>query len=286
MLSYGQPSEYVWTDDSGTQHTIRQGEGGEQGDPLMPALYALAQHRALEVAQSRLQPGEVLIAYLDDVYVVCRPERAVPVFNIVTAALREHAGVEANLGKCKMWNKAGMEPPGVGTLGTDVWVGGGGTAAPARGIKVLGSPVGTPEFVQAHNARRQAEEQAFLDMLPDLPDLQCAWALLLNCAVPRCNHLIRSLPPSLSDQYAREHDRAIQGTLGRLVDTQGEADRVAMLSSMPLGLGGLGLRSAQRTRASAYWASWADALPMLRRRAYQVAQALVEQLARTEPATA
>ena len=28
---YGRPSSYIWEDDSGTTHEIRQGEGGEQG---------------------------------------------------------------------------------------------------------------------------------------------------------------------------------------------------------------------------------------------------------------
>ena len=39
---YSTPSTYLWSDDKGDIHQIRQGEGGEQGDPLMPALYALA----------------------------------------------------------------------------------------------------------------------------------------------------------------------------------------------------------------------------------------------------
>ena len=47
-LFYGEASEYLWTDDGGTTHHIPQGEGGEQGDPLMPALFALGQHDGLE----------------------------------------------------------------------------------------------------------------------------------------------------------------------------------------------------------------------------------------------
>ena len=35
-LAYGQPSVYLWRDDAGVEHDIVQGEGGEQGDPLMP----------------------------------------------------------------------------------------------------------------------------------------------------------------------------------------------------------------------------------------------------------
>ena len=44
---YGSPSTYLWEDEMGTTQYIPQEEGGEQGDPLMPMLFALGQHRAL-----------------------------------------------------------------------------------------------------------------------------------------------------------------------------------------------------------------------------------------------
>ena len=47
-LFYGQPSRYLWEDESGNVHRIHQGEGGEQGDALMPLLFSLGQHSALE----------------------------------------------------------------------------------------------------------------------------------------------------------------------------------------------------------------------------------------------
>ena len=37
------PSQYLWEDQEGEVHTIDQGEGREQGDPLMPLLFALGQ---------------------------------------------------------------------------------------------------------------------------------------------------------------------------------------------------------------------------------------------------
>ena len=43
---------------------VEQGEGGEQGDPLMPLLYALAQHRALENAKEGLHSDDLLVAFL------------------------------------------------------------------------------------------------------------------------------------------------------------------------------------------------------------------------------
>ena len=49
-MFYGASSEYLWEDSCGTVHRIPQGEGGEQGDALMPLLFALGQHSALEEA--------------------------------------------------------------------------------------------------------------------------------------------------------------------------------------------------------------------------------------------
>ena len=56
-LFYGRPSVYLWEDDLGTVHRIPQGEGGEQGDALMPLLFAVGQHQALEAAQRQFQPA-------------------------------------------------------------------------------------------------------------------------------------------------------------------------------------------------------------------------------------
>ena len=49
-------------------HTIKQGEGGEQGDAMMPLLFSLGQHSALLKVQEQLHEGEFLLAFLDDIY--------------------------------------------------------------------------------------------------------------------------------------------------------------------------------------------------------------------------
>ena len=41
LMSYGRQSRYLWYDDQNACHEILQGEGGEQGDALMPALFSL-----------------------------------------------------------------------------------------------------------------------------------------------------------------------------------------------------------------------------------------------------
>ena len=62
----GSSSSYLWEDRFfWHHHTIPQGEGGEQGDPLMPLLFSLGQHGALQAIDSDLNDNEVLFAFLD-----------------------------------------------------------------------------------------------------------------------------------------------------------------------------------------------------------------------------
>ena len=110
-------------------------------------------------------------------------------------------------------------------------------------------------------------------------DLQCAWLLLLFCASARANHLLRVVHPSWSDAFARAHDTAMWNCFRQLLDipsTQEMMDR----AGMSLANGGLGLRSASRDKVSAYWASWADALPTIQERHPVIADQLCVALQR------
>ena len=98
-LFYGAPSCYLFEASDGSTRMVYQGEGGEQGDALMPALFALGTDNALKHAATRLEEGEGLIAYLDDVYLLVRRHRAREMYDVVTNALSEQAGIRLNLGK-------------------------------------------------------------------------------------------------------------------------------------------------------------------------------------------
>ena len=53
-MFYGRPFTHFWEDEEGTVHTINQGEGGEQGEALMPLLFSLGQHSGLEATHRQL----------------------------------------------------------------------------------------------------------------------------------------------------------------------------------------------------------------------------------------
>ena len=107
------------------------------------------------------------------------------------------------------------------------------------------------------------------------------WSLICNqilvqCANPRGNHTIRTLPPGMAVEYARVHDEEIWNTaiwvLADIPGSDAERERARELASLPLRMGGLGLRSMRRCSRAAYWALWADALPMTQERNPAIAE--------------
>ena len=81
--AYGSATSCSWQDADGQRHRIHQEEGGEQGDPLMPMLFCLAIHNALAEVKLHLVEGEHLFAFLDDIYVLCSPERTTTIYNML-----------------------------------------------------------------------------------------------------------------------------------------------------------------------------------------------------------
>ena len=236
----------------------------------------LGQHAALCQASSALHGSERLLAFFDDLYVLTAREARDAV---VQAVLQEGCGIASTEGKTRVYSHAGGEPPpGIAELGADVWRG--NKRSSERGLKVLGTPIGHPHFIASWAESRMLTERELLNQLPRFPDLQCAWLLLAMCASPRANHALRTVPPLDIAGYAQAHDDAawetLQACLGGVAS--GEADGERKLATLPASRGGLGLASAVRTAPAAYWAAWADALPVLGERAPALAEACVRQL--------
>ena len=270
----------MWEDDAGQVHDILQGEGGEQGDALMPALFSLGLAQALQEAQSRLQANELVIAYLDDLYIVSSPERARDAYNTVTDVVRARCGIEPNEGKTACWNKSGTEPPGIADLGSGVWRGGGSNSA--RGMRILGAAFGTDEYINKFGEDRARDTQTFLDKISRSPLTQHAWLLISYCLVPRANHILRQTPPSLARRSAERHDEITADALRRLLghdSAEGMSAEVWRQARLPPRHGGFGIRDSARISPAAYWASFADCIPQLIQRFPQFGSLLATRFA-------
>ena len=118
---------------------MKSGNEGEQGDSVMPLLFSMAIHNALAAVEAQLIEGKFLFVFLDDVHVVAQPARIRFINNLLGARLHEGAGIQLHEGKTRTWNRGGLCPEEMQELGPEVW-------SPC-GVKILGTPVGSPEFV-------------------------------------------------------------------------------------------------------------------------------------------
>lgn len=73
-------------------------------------------------------------------------------------------------------------------------------------------PIGHDAFVHAPGAATAEGEAQLLTRILQLPTSQHAWLLLLFCAVPRANHVLRTAAPAQVEGYAAAHDAAIMRT--------------------------------------------------------------------------
>ena len=98
-------------------------------------------------------------------------------------------------------------PPGFEQFDASIW-------KPAatndeNGLKIVGTPIETPKYVAKYRNQIIEDETQLLIFFPQLESLQIAWLLLYHCAVPRINHLLRTIAPSLINSIDNAHDTGI-----------------------------------------------------------------------------
>ena len=229
-----------------------------------------------------------LFAYLDDIWLVSKPERVGDLHSIAERELWGRARIRIHSSKTHIWNRFGRKPADCDELlrraemldeEARVWT---GSEIPStqQGIKVLGCPLGHEDFVRAQWEATTAKHSALLQARPNVLDVQSAWLLLLHCASARANYQVRVLRPDAVDQFARTHDARVWQCLCNILKIPEDfvCNLHRRVATLPLSLGGLGLRSAVRTSVPAHWASWADVLPMIRDRHPAVATMIVNAL--------
>ena len=108
-MLYGGNSGYLFFHGSSHVNALVQSEGGEQSDPLMPELLALGIHHGLQAGHSIIRPRDDFGRCIH--HVPSRQGRFE--FSCKRAALAVHANIDLHRGKPRVWNAAGVEPPGL-----------------------------------------------------------------------------------------------------------------------------------------------------------------------------
>ena len=225
------------------------------------------------------------MAFLDDIYAKSNPNRSVTVFTADQEEL-QRVGIEVHDGKTQLWNRSGVVPTGTEALteaarisdpDAIVWRGDVSLPPQERGVKVLGTPMGSPEFVRSTLAAVSAKHDRLISQIVGMSDLQCAWILLLYCAAARPNYMLRVVHPTLSGVFARHHDASLRQALSQPVAAP-PCNIYWDVVSLPFSRGGLGLQSTVLTTDAAFWASWADSLHKIQKRHPPVGGQILQEL--------
>ena len=259
-----------------TQH-IHQGEGGEQGDLLMPLLFALGQHSALVAAAERLRDGERLMAFLDDTYIVCAPDRVGRAFSTVEqefAAPCPHPPAsrqDTSLGIVEEFCPEERERDHQVGEGCEAWCscmeGRPRVASHRTGGEGSGSAHWHTRIRAGVSLQRRVGSRKFCSKgFRGVNDLQAAWLILLMCGSTRANFWFEG---SRSRAHCRvcgpSRCQGVGDACARSWGVPSGSAEAQVVASLALSAGGLGLTSARRTRTAAHWASWADCLRMVSR---------------------
>ena len=198
-----------------------------------------------------------------------------------------HAGIRLHHGKTKVWNRGGVEPEGIEELtriarrvrpDAVFWRGDQNLPQSEQGLKVLGVPIGHPEFVKEFLEGKSREQVTMFQRIPWIEDTQAAFALLLMCGSTRANCWLRTVQPDQTEDFARRHDEEVWRCLRTILGTPSAPDEALVIATLALSAGGLGLTSAQRVKGAAHFASWADCLRMVRDRHSFIAELMIRHL--------
>jgi len=222
-------------------------EGGQQGDPLLPLLFALVLHPLILKAEDT-KPF-LNLWYLDDGVLFGTHAVIQRIVEILEGEEATKLGMFLNPGKCELiW----LRPEAVRE-----------DAFPARfkkrihdgNFEILGTPVGSAEFVKKKVGEAMRDADKIWQGLSELDDAQVAYTLLRACANwNKVAHLTQTVPPSLFREAGTVFDEGLRKAFAG-ISTVIPTDKAWLQCTLPTTTGGLGLRSSVAHAPAAYVAS-------------------------------
>ena len=274
LWAYSDPSALLLFEPRGKLHSqLASQEGMRQGDPLASFVFALTVQPMYEAAIKNL-PDCHAVSVLDDLTLTGPAEQVMQAFERIKLQAPT-LGLELQVAKCKAFT-----PPQMEAAAPEVLARIRSNCASAglechSHMEALGVMFGSDTHIEAHLATTVDSHRAFLDILthPKMP-AQIAAALLRQSALPRLGFLARTTHPDNFQAAASKFDGMIERTAECVFNISRHcktalpsalvtAEQIDERISLPLSLGGLGLRPFTRISHAAYFASLAVTTPLL-----------------------
>ena len=131
------------------------------------------------------------------------------------------------------------------------------------GVKVLGSYIGSPEFIKNKLEQKLATLQEEAEKIISCENIQQRYIFFRYCFDQKINHILRTTGLSLTEEFAEKFDemkkKILCSILGQF-DYTTLPNSVWIQSCLPTNHGGLGLDDSSRTRFAAYLGSIIDCM--------------------------
>ena len=258
--------------ESGEIRWIPTKTGVHQGDPLGPALFALALNAVLErTVELCGGPATFENAYigavLDDVCIVAPPTLARTFCDAFVQANSElGSGLRINASKIQIFpsTSAALD---VFTDGEDSPWASAKFVPDHCGVRLMGSPVGSAEFCSKFWLDEvNSTNVPVMDLLAKVEHLQTRILLARYCGASRAAFMMRSSHPTYTKKAAAVHDAAVAKFAATMLHESSKGVLSASMlaqARLPLRLGGVGLTAASGSGSYAYFAAFSDALRTL-----------------------
>ena len=251
QTSYGVEAELMFGDT-----VILSSKGFQQGDPLASLLFSLVLHPIIERIQLEVPTLDINTWYLDDGVLVGKKEDLQKVVDILTIQ-----GPTRGLFLNKKEYKSTVWCPGVPATDDDpldrnIFR----TKEP--GIILLGSPIGSTQFIQQAVSKRTEKIREITDLLPLLEDAHTEFVLLRSClSLPKIMYTLRTVDPTPHQAEWMGFDSITREALTRILGAP--LDDIQWLqATLPVSMGGLGLRTAEDHGPGAYASSFLSSQPI------------------------
>ena len=133
------------------------------------------------------------------------------------------------------------------------------TAPEKQGLRVLGSPIGTPAYIKWFLDKELAEHEQACEKILSMPEKQVA-GLFLRWKVGQIDFILRTTPPDQCKDFAQKYDAITTKAVAKLLNLAEISPDAASRLFVKLHEGGMGFYSAVVHSLPAYTASFATFL--------------------------
>ena len=244
---YGSPSHLFFG-----EHTLESSTGVHQGCPVSLAIFTLVVHPVILAVRDEVPDLKLNSFFLDDSFQIGRTEQLQRALQIIVRE-GEPRGLRLSPGKSTLWSPSGA-------VQTDNF-GYGVRIITEGGVRVLGSPLGSEEFVKKYLEESVEKCRVISEQLPRLEDNMSSYILTRSClGLSKFNFHLRTIDCSQFPAILTKFDTMMRDNINSIVGSV-LSNTSYDQACLPVSLSGLGIKRVTDHKLCAYVASIVSSLP-------------------------